>query len=334
MAIVAFGLLVGAAIVVAYGLGDRNDPGLTSELALMLTYGLGALAQTAPYLALAVGLLTTVLLAYRSDLHRVLPMLPDRPLDPLDTFNPHRIWRLAVVMMGLTGLGHVAQRVAGPRLGLALAGLASGFVSASATVSAMAARSRTSPQLLHPAVAGATASMVATLVQMAILVGSASPLLLRAIALPLGAGAAMALGFAAFQTIRATRAEAPARETGRAFDLRVALGFALLITVVNVAATLAGRWLGQAGVVATTGMAGFADAHAPSAAAASLVAGGQVPVAVGELAVLVAFSANTVTKALLAWHGGSPGFRIRVLLGLLLVLMAVWTGFGVPWLTG
>ena len=357
IATVAFGLLVGATIVVAYALGDRSDPGVTSELALVLTYGLGALAQTEPHLALAVGLLTTVLLAYRSDLHRVvkgvltrrelldllilavsalvvLPMLPDRPLDPLGAFNPHRIWRLAVVMMGLTGAGHVAQRVFGPRLGLALAGLASGFVSASATVSAMAVRSRASPQLLHPAVAGATASMVATFVQMAILVGFASPLLLRALAFPLGAGAAMAVAFAAVETVRATRADAAERESGRAFDLRVALGFALLITVVNVAATLAGRWLGQAGVVATTGMAGFADVHAPSAAAASLVAGGQIPVVVGQLAVLVAFSANTVTKALLAWHGGSPAFRMRVLLGLVLVLAAVWTGFAVPRLTG
>ena len=119
----------------------------------------------------------------------------------------------------------------------------------------------------------------------------------------------MAVAFAGLQTFRASRTDAVPSAGGRAFDLKVALGFALLITVVNVVATLAGRWLGQAGVVATTAMAGFADTHAP-----------------GQLAVLAAFSANTVTKTLLAWRG-SPGFRTRVVLGLGLVLAAVWTGF-------
>jgi len=355
--VVALGAVVGVAIVVAYGLGDRTDPGLTTELALVLSYALGALAQTRPRAAVAIGLLATVLLAYRSDLHRVvkgvltrrelldflilavsalvvLPLLPDRPLDPLGAFNPHRVWQLAVVMMALTGAGHVAQRVVGPRLGLALAGLASGFVSASATVSAMGTRSRQSPQLLGPAVAGASASMVATFVQMAVLVGTASPVLLRTAALPLVAGGLAALAFAGLQALRAARGSESPHVAGRAFDLRVALGFALLLTLVNVLATLAGRWLGQAGVVVTTGLAGFADVHAPSAALASLVAGGTVSPPLGLLALLVSFSANTTTKAVLAAQGGSPAFRTRVLLGLALVLAAVWGAFGVPRLTG
>lgn len=356
-ATVGFGLVVGLAIVVAYGLGDRSDPGVTTELALVLTYALGALAQTRPRAAVAVGLVATVLLAYRSDLHRVvkgvltrrelldflilavsalvvLPLLPDQALDPLGAFNPHRVWRLAVVMMALTGAGHVAQRLVGPRLGLPLAGLASGFVSASATVSAMAVRSRESPRLLGPAVAGATASMVATFAQMAVLVGAASPPLLRAAAVPLVAGGVVALVFAALQTARAARGSEVGRVGGRAFDLKVALGFALLLTVVNVVASLAGRWLGAAGVVATTGLAAFADVHAPSAALASLVAGKQVSTETGLLALLVAFTTNSLTKAVLASQGGTPTFRNRVLLGLGLVLAAVWTGFAIPRLTG
>jgi uncharacterized membrane protein (DUF4010 family) len=349
-AVVAFALLVGAASLFAYALGDRSDPGLTTELALVLTFALGVLAQTEPLVALAVGLLVTALLAYRSGLHRivrgilterelldflilsvsalvVLPMLPDRALDPLSAFNPYRIWKLAVVMMALTGAGYVAQRLVGARFGLAIAGMASGFVSASATVSSMAARSRASPALLGPAVAGASASMVATFVQMAILVGTASPVLLRASALPLGAGAAMALLFAALQTLRAGQRGDEREARGRAFNLRLALGFALLVTAVNVAATLAGRWLGQGGVVATTALAGFADVHAPSAAIASLTAGGEVSTQLGLLAMLAAFTANTFTKAILTWQGGSASFRSRVLLGLGLVLGAVWGGF-------
>ncbi len=346
----AFALVVGGASVLAYALGDRSDPGLTTEIALVLTFGLGVLAQSEPRAALAVGLLSTALLAYRRDLHRivrgvltqrelldllilgvsalvVLPMLPDHALDPLGAVNPHRIWRLAVVMMALTGGGYVAQRLAGARVGLAVSGLASGFVSASATVSSMAALARSSPALLGPAAAGASASMVATFLQMMILVGSASPALLRAAVLPLGAGAATALLYAAVQTMLAGRNGHMEAPKGRAFNIRMALGFALLVTGVDVAATLAQRWLGTGGLVGTTALAGFADAHAPSAAVASLVASGELSPQLGLLAMLTAFSANTVTKAILAWQGGSAAFRRRVLLGLGLVLAAVWGGF-------
>ncbi len=345
----AIALVVGGSAALGYALGDRSDPGLTTELALLLTFGLGVLAQSEPRAALAVGLLATALLAYRRDLHRfvrgvltqrelldllilgvsalvVLPMLPDRALDPLGAVNPHRIWKLAVVMMALTGAGYVAQRLVGARVGLAVAGIASGFVSASATVSSMASLSRNSPALVGPAAAGACASMVATFVQMAILVGAASPALLRAGALPLGAGAGTALVYAAVQTLRAGRDGYSATLKGRAFNIRMALGFALLVTVVDVAATLAQKWLGTGGVVGTTALTGFVDAHAPSAAVASLVASGELSPPLGLLAVLAAFSANTVTKGILAWQGGSASFRRRVLVGLALVLAAVWGG--------
>ena len=51
---VAVGVI--AATMIAYVLGDRSDPGLTSEIALVLTFGLGALAMRAPEIALGVGI--------------------------------------------------------------------------------------------------------------------------------------------------------------------------------------------------------------------------------------------------------------------------------------
>ena len=72
----------------------------------------------------------------------VLPMLPNRALDPFGLFNPFTLWRLVVVVMGLSAFGYVAQRLAGARYGLVIAGLAGGLVSATAAVAAMAHRSR------------------------------------------------------------------------------------------------------------------------------------------------------------------------------------------------
>ena len=46
-------LFVGGAALVSHTLGDRSDPGLTTEVALVVTFALGALASTRPALALA-----------------------------------------------------------------------------------------------------------------------------------------------------------------------------------------------------------------------------------------------------------------------------------------
>src|SRR5688500_9401143 len=43
-ALVVFGASVAVAAMTAYALGPRTDPGVTSEIALVLTYALGALA--------------------------------------------------------------------------------------------------------------------------------------------------------------------------------------------------------------------------------------------------------------------------------------------------
>ena len=112
----------------AYALGDRKDPGLTGEVALVVTYGLGVLAQTKPAIALEAGVVVAALLAFRVQLHRfvreritdqelldaltfaiaavvILPLLPNRAVDPFGLFNPFTLWRLAVVAMALSFVG-------------------------------------------------------------------------------------------------------------------------------------------------------------------------------------------------------------------------------------
>lgn len=338
------GAFVGAIAIGAYWLGDRTDPGFTTEVALLLTYCLGALAERRPAAALAAGLSTATILAARAPLHSavrsvlseeelrdglifavaalvILPLLPNRAVDPLGVLNPFTLWRLVVLLMGMSAAGYVAQRIVGARYGLALTGFASGFVSSAATIAAMGARARSDEALLRPAVAGAAASTVATFVQLAILVGAASPSLLRTLAWPLAAGGATALAYAAVQTWRARRVDLePTR--GRAFKVSTALLFAVLVTVIAFASTAARRWLGAAGAVVTAALAGFADVHAAAGGIASIA--DQIGRSSAVLAVLVAITANTVTKAVLASTTGPRAYAVRVVAGLALVLAAVW----------
>jgi uncharacterized membrane protein (DUF4010 family) len=339
-------LVVGAITVAAYVLGEREDPGFTSEVALVLTYCLGAYAQHEPRIALATGICVAALLALRASLHRisssvlteqelrdallfgvaavvVLPLLPNHTIDPFGVVNPFTLWRLVVVLMAMSGAGYIAQRALGPRYGLALAGLGGGFVSSSATIAAMGARARADRGVLGPAVAGAAASTVSTFVQMAILVGTASPALLATLAWPLGAGGLTAAIYAVIQTVRAHRAEADAVK-GRAFRLSTALLFGALVTVIGFASTLARSWFGSAGTVVTAAIAGLVDAHSSAAAIASMSASGQLHQQGAVLAVLLALTSNTLTKSVLAVTSGPRSFGLRVNIGLVLVLAATW----------
>jgi len=352
--LVAVALVVGALAVAGYVLGDRSDPGFTSEATLVLTYCLGALATREPRAAVAAGLSAAMILALRAPLHRavrsvltedelrdallfavaalvVLPLVPNRSVGPFGGINPFTLWRLVVLLMGMSGAGYVAQRIIGPRFGLALAGFGSGFASSTATIAAMGGRARADAALVGPAVAGAAASTVATFVQLAVLVAAADPALLRALALPLAAGGGAALAYALVQTWRSPRVEAT-QPHGRAFKLTTALLFASLVTAISLVSSLASRWLGPAGAVAAAGVAALADAHSAAAAIASLSGNHQLRLFDAEVGVLLALSANTVTKAVVAVTSGPRGFAVRIIVGLAIVLVATWGVAALHWL--
>lgn len=339
-------LVVGATALVSYWLGDRDDPGVTSEITIVLTYVLGALAQHEPQVALATGIVIAALLALRAPLHRisrnvlsddelrdallfgvaavvVLPLLPDRTVDPFGVVNPFTLWRLVVVLMAMSGAGYIAQRTLGPRYGLALAGFGGGFVSSSATIAAMGARARSEPAALRPAVAGAAASTVATFAQLAILTGTAAPRLLAALAWPLASGGVVAAGYAALRTYHARRAEAEVTK-GRAFRMSTALLFGALVTVIGFGSTLARHALGAPGLVATAAVAGLADAHSSTAAIGSMSATGQLDERSAVIAVLLALTTNTVTKAILAVTSGTRRYAVLVIVGLVAAVVATW----------
>ena len=71
--------------------------------------------------------------------------------------------------------------------------------------------------------------------------------------------------------------------------------------------------------------AGFADAHASSAAVATLAASGALELDGAALGVLVVVTTNTVTKAVLAFSSGPRAYARHITIGLVLVLAAAWT---------
>jgi uncharacterized membrane protein (DUF4010 family) len=330
---------------------STEDPGLTTEVALLLTALLGALAMRQPALAAGLGAGVAILLAARSRMHHfarkvltegefndalmlaaatlvVLPLIPDRYIGPFAAVNPRVAWTIVILMMAIGAAGHIALRLLGPRYGLAVAGFAAGFVSSAATIGSMGERAQQTPALLRAAVAGAVLSTVATVAQMTALLAATSLEVLRAMALPLLFAGVVAVAYGALFMLRTAGEPAPdGGDPGRAFSFRTALLFALTITGVMFISAAIVAWLGAAGLVPAAGAAGFADAHAIAVSIGSLVAAQKISVAEAVIPILIALSTNTVTKIALAVINGGSRYAMQVVPGLVLTIMAAWLGW-------
>jgi uncharacterized membrane protein (DUF4010 family) len=337
-------------VAVAYWRGHEEDPGLTTEIALTVAVLLGGLSMQRPALAGGLGVVVAVLLAVKSRLHRfvgsiltedelqdalifagatlvVLPLVPDRSMGPYDALNPHSIWVIVILIMSISAAGYVAVRLLGARFGLPIAGLASGFISSTATIAAMGARVAKAKEALAAAVAGAVLSTIATIVQMALVLATTSMATLVSLAVPLVCAGLAAIFYGAAFTVLALRQRSEAEaQSGRAFSLKTALVFAFTLSVILVACAALRDQFGETGVIFAAAIAGFADTHSAAISVASLVASGKMSPADAIFPILGGLSTNTISKIVLAASSGGLSFAFRVIPGLIVVAFAAWAG--------
>lgn len=352
--IVLGGAFVGLAALASYRATRRHDPGLTTEVAMLVVFLLGILAMDSPPLAGALGVVVAVILAGKSQLHRftrqtlttqeahdglllaaaaavVLPLLPDRTIDPWDALNPRRLWTLVVLVMAINAGGYIALRVLGAARGLALAGFFGGFVSSTATIAAMGDRARATPALLRACVSAALFSNVATVAMLGAVFAALAPSMLRPLAWPLALAALAVLVVALLVRTPADGSTGAGLDhtttaPGRPFEPRHALAFAAIVSVILLAAAAVHAHLGDAGLHAAAGVSGFADVHAAAASVAQLVSAGSVTPEAAGGPVLVALVANSSAKAVMAWMRGGRRYALRVLPGLIALCSAFALG--------
>lgn len=328
------------AALASYRFSRTRDPGLTTEVAMLVVFLLGVLAMREIALAAGLAVAVALLLSMKSRVHRfvqhvlteqelhdalllaaaaiiVLPLLPDRTLDPWQVLNLRKLWLLAVIVMGINAAGHVALRAFGARTGLLLAGLAGGFASSTATIASMGAMSKKNPRLAMACAGAGVVSNVSTIVQLAVISAALAPELLQVLWPPVVA-AGMAIVLFALGATWATRdlAVDDARIAGRAFEPRHALVFvAIVATVMVLSAAMLAR-LGDAGLDATLALSGLADVHAAVASAAQLVALGRIAPDAAIPGIALALAANSTTKLVVAFITGGRAYGLRLLPGI------------------
>lgn len=332
----------------AYFLHKEDDPGLTTEMTLIFTVILGALAMSAASFAASLAVAAAILLAAKEPIHAfvrgvitkeelgafltlaaatliVLPLVPNEFIGPYDAINPRNLWVIVILVMSISAFGHLALRLLGGRIGLPLVGLVSGFISSIATIGAMGERVKQSPALVSAAAAGAVLSSLATIFQLTMILAAIEASILRALAPPLLAGGLSIAIYGAIMTWSSFRKhEAEISKPGRSFSVKTAFTLAAVIALVLVTSAALKAWFGQAGLVVGTALAGLADVHAAAMSVASLVASNKLSASAAVLPILIAFSANTLSKAIMAVVSGGRAFALQVIPPLVLQVSAIW----------
>ena len=342
--------LVAALTVVAYARDRSGDPGVTTEIALLLAYLIGVTCARDQLLAAALAVVVTGLLALREVLHQfanqwlqpgevrsglilaalallVFPLAPNAPLWQ-GGLNPQLVVRLVIVLLVIQSLAHVARRLMQARHAVALSALASGFVSSTATIASLGMEVRAGHAAPRVDAGAALLSCVATMVQIVVVAATVQPQWLARLWLPALAGGcvAAALGWwggrggAAQRMVSApapgTEAVAGMMPETPMFKLRDALIIAALLTGIQVGVHLLTAWQGDAGMLAGALLAALADVHA--ATAAVLVRGGPDSAAGPAIAsaLMAALLVHAGSKCVVALASGGWRYALAVAPGI------------------
>lgn len=319
---------------------ERNFS-VTSVVAGMSTFMLGVLAVVGDLRAAIAGAVAmAVLLALREQLHRwvaslswpeirsgltllamtflLLPILPNRTIDPWDAINPYVIWLLTILIAAVSFSGYVAIRVFGDRLGVMMAALAGGLASSTATTMTLAELERRHPESRNLLAAGILTAGLVMVARVAVVASALNPALLQPLLLPLlSGGFILAVGAGLMLLLSRGTSEQPVLKIGNPLEMASALKMAILLTLVMLAARLLQRYFGDAGVLATAGLSGMADVDAIVISMARM-AMGVVDPALAAQAILLATAVNTLVKSVLAAAAGDG--KLGFLVGLVSVL--------------
>ncbi|MDP3977799.1 MAG: MgtC/SapB family protein [Pseudomonas sp.] len=327
------------ALVLASYFGDLmqlGDRGLTSEVAMLITFILGSLAVAGhPPLAAAGAVAVALLLSLKRTLHGalrqlseaelsgalkllfislvLLPALPNQGYGPWQVFNPYITWWMVVLIAGLGFAAYVTIRLVGTRHGLLITALLGGIVSSTAMTITLARLNQ--ERSLHAMLAcGLLATSALMFPRVLLEIGLVNAQLLPRLLWPLGVTALVYAGgalvyFRLAGSMAEENAEPPLKNP---FELGSALRFAALLVLILFLAEGARRWLGDVGVYLVALVSGLADVD-PITLTLARSAKTELAPQVAVQGIFLAVLSNSLVKGLLIALIGGRQLALRTL---------------------
>lgn len=344
--------IVGALItgaVVAYSIKNQtDDPGVTTEIAFILTYFIGGMCLWNIPFAAGLSVILTILLMTKHSMHGIagkwitesefrdgifllallliaLPLTPNKPLWG-SVLNPYVILKLLTLILAVQALAHIAKRLLSTKNALLLSSLASGFVSSTATVASLGLEVRNGRADAKANAGAALMSCVATLLQLMIIVIGVSISWFKVIVLPSLLAITVLVIFALWLMRKTQPIEANKSTDSRMFSLKEAAIIAGSLTLIQAGVYGLNLLLGDAGLIAGTLLASLFEIHG---ALATIVIQGEPSNAVLSLAFLLGLAAHAVAKSINALISGGGRYAlvfapIQILHMLIFIVIFIW----------
>jgi uncharacterized membrane protein (DUF4010 family) len=333
-----FGFLAFAALMaIAHFAESRSnhDYGITTVVAALITFVLGAASVRGHHVAAAGGaVVVATLLSLKPVLHGwlqqmeraelsaalklmlisivALPLIPDQGYGPWEAINPHQLWWFVVLLSAISFAAYVAVKVGGAKHGILWTGILGGLVS-STGVTVQLSRLAKKTKQQNVIAAGILVSCGTMFLRVLLVIGILNrDLLLRllvpfvAMALPLYVGALYMARSKDTDSVKSLTLRNPL-EIGQAVKFGVVLAMILLASK-----ALQQVW-GSSGVYVAATAAGLADVDAITISIARMSTA-ELPIQAASTAVLLAAITNTLTKGVIAASVGGSGIAVRILI--------------------
>lgn len=348
--LIAAGLLAIAFIAIAANFrrtqAEEVHPGFTTEIVLLLTYGLGvAVWQGYAVLAVMLTIVTTILLYLKAELKQfsdrmttkdinsilqfsvvslvILPILPNQDFGPYGVFNPQQVWWMVVLISGMALTGYLALRIIGTRYGAAVLGIFGGLASSTATTMMFSRHAATHRHLVPMSAIIILIANVVVMLRLGLVASIVAPSLTTTIVTIFSCGAVPGVLIVLYYWRSLSYSDAlPMPEVSNPTELKTAISFALLYAGVLLVAAWLQALVGHNGLFAVALISGLTDADASALSSLRLFSLGRLSVDDVVIAITLALLANLVFKIGLVLTIGGKVLAKQALLGLLMI------GFG------
>jgi uncharacterized membrane protein (DUF4010 family) len=316
---------------------SEPDPGITTDVAALLMYAVGALLVVAPLsLPVAIGGGVAVLLQFKPELHRfavklgdqdlraimqfvvitfiILPVLPDRTYGPLSVLNPFETWLMVVLIVGMSLGGYIAYKFMGRDAGILLGGVLGGAISSTATTVSYSRQARSNSVAVHTAaiviMIASTIVFIRVLIEIAVVAPEFLPVATPPIAILMVLTMIPAL--AAWYRVRRQPAEMP--EQKNPTQLTSAVFFALMYSAVLLALAVVKQYAGENALYGVAFLSGLTDMDAITLSTARMARADPLFAADAWRLLIVAALANLIFKTGIVALLGHRRLMLRVLL--------------------
>lgn len=314
-----------------------QEEGVTTEMAALLVYLVGAYVAEGPRIDLAIVTIgvCALLLHLKQSMHAwvekldtgevmaimqfvlialvILPLLPDKTYDTYGVLNPRQIWLMVVLITGISLLSFSALKIVGAKAGVLLSGVLGGLVSSTATTVTM---SRLSARITNPGflvtsiMIASTAAFIRILTEVSIVAPSA----LHVMIFPLGSLFAFMIlqsVYLYFSSPEHAKVDDPKGSPGQ---LKAAIVFGLMYAVILYVSAWARNEFGSEGLYIVAVISGLIDVDAITISTSKLMQSGQIDPSSGWKAILIAFLSNLVFKAGLVMSFAAPKLKLKICL--------------------